>query len=309
VGEPMRHESFRKSFHYGEHADMQMKFLASMSDEEAADALAGILARLGETFDTGDLGRVRDAVYAAQVAAYAGDDAPTVEDAPFTPLAGDLAGLRLALVSAGGVFRVDDDPMGPDGPSQQESLGLIKQFLRGTATLSQIPKGTPDSALTARHPRIRRAYGAARPGDGLPARRAARARGRGPGAPRGHALRLHRRHLAAATAGAGGAAVGAAPRGRGRRRLSAGRHLTRLPRVGRTRRPGPRGRRVPTASVFVRAFAHVARRLRTPRVLVTPHLMVRTIGLVGCPRPAEAPSPREAGDVPSPGAARAGSAR
>jgi hypothetical protein len=34
-------------------------------------------------------------------------------------------------------------------------------------------------------------------------------------------------------------------------------------------------------SVFVRPFAHVARRLRTPRVLVTPHLMVRTIGLVG----------------------------
>jgi hypothetical protein len=40
---------------------MQMKFLASMSVEEADDALAGILARLGETFDTG-VGRVREAV-------------------------------------------------------------------------------------------------------------------------------------------------------------------------------------------------------------------------------------------------------
>lgn len=34
-------------------------------------------------------------------------------------------------------------------------------------------------------------------------------------------------------------------------------------------------------SVFVRAFAHIAGRLRVPRVLVTPHLMGRTIGPVG----------------------------
>jgi hypothetical protein len=34
-------------------------------------------------------------------------------------------------------------------------------------------------------------------------------------------------------------------------------------------------------SVFVQAFAHVAERLRLPRVLVTPHLMGRTMGPVG----------------------------
>jgi len=34
-------------------------------------------------------------------------------------------------------------------------------------------------------------------------------------------------------------------------------------------------------SVFVRAFAHVAGQLQVPRVLVTPHLMGRTIGPVG----------------------------
>jgi hypothetical protein len=118
---------------------MQMKFLASMSDEQADDALAGILARLGETSTPASVACARPCRPPWSLPT-ASDDAPTVEDAPFTPLAGDLAGLRLALVSAGGVFRVDDDLMGPDGPSQQESLGLIKQFLRGTATLSQIPK-------------------------------------------------------------------------------------------------------------------------------------------------------------------------
>lgn len=144
--------SFRKSFYYGEHSDMQAKFLATMTDEQAAGALADVLARLGEAFDTGDLEPVREAVYAAQVAAYAADDEPTVADAPFTTWTGRLADHRLALVSAGGVFRLGDDPMGPDGPSQQESLTLIKDFLSGTPTLSVIPRDTTDAELTARHP-------------------------------------------------------------------------------------------------------------------------------------------------------------
>ncbi|GAC1611680.1 MAG: hypothetical protein NVS3B26_26950 [Mycobacteriales bacterium] len=153
VDETMSFESFRKSFYYGEHSDMQAKFLAAMTDEQAADALADVLARLGEAFDTGDLEPVRAAVYAAQVNAYTeGDDAPTVPDAPFTPWTGTLSEHRLALVSAGGMFRLEDDPMGPDGPTQQESLPLIKDFLRSAPTLSAIPRETPDSQLTSRHP-------------------------------------------------------------------------------------------------------------------------------------------------------------
>jgi hypothetical protein len=34
-------------------------------------------------------------------------------------------------------------------------------------------------------------------------------------------------------------------------------------------------------SIFVRPFAHVAGRLRVPRVLVTPHLLGRTVGPAG----------------------------
>lgn len=151
-GRAMSFEDFRRSFYYGSHTDMQFKFLASLDDTDAADAVADVLAALGDAFDTGDLEPVRDVVYQAQVAAYAGDDAPTVSDAPFTPVTGELADMRLALISAGGVFRVDDDPMGPDGPTQQESLGLIKDFIRGTPTLSRIPTDTPDTELTARHP-------------------------------------------------------------------------------------------------------------------------------------------------------------
>ncbi|MGH3341531.1 MAG: glycine/sarcosine/betaine reductase selenoprotein B family protein [Carbonactinosporaceae bacterium] len=150
--EPMTFEDFQRSFFYGDHADMQFKFLAKMSEEQAADAVAAILARLGEAFDTGNFETVRDAAYRAQVEAYAGDDTPTVEDAPFAPVRSDLAESRLALISAGGVYRVDDDPMGPDGPTQERSLSLIKHFLRGSPTLSRIPRQTPNAQLTARHP-------------------------------------------------------------------------------------------------------------------------------------------------------------
>jgi hypothetical protein len=38
---------------------------------------------------------------------------------------------------------------------------------------------------------------------------------------------------------------------------------------------------IPTVSVFVRAFRHKAVELQVPRVLVTPHLMGRTVGPVG----------------------------
>lgn len=48
-------EEFRRSFYYGDRADMQFKYLARMSDEAAADAIADVLATVGETLDTGDL--------------------------------------------------------------------------------------------------------------------------------------------------------------------------------------------------------------------------------------------------------------
>jgi hypothetical protein len=146
-------EDFRRSFYYGEHVDMQFKYLAGMTDEAAADAIAAVLAAVGETLDTGDLDGLREVAYRAQVAGYRPAEpvvAPT--EIPFTPLPGPLAGLTLALISAGGIFRIDDDPMGPEGPSQQDALALINEFLRGTPTLSTIGVDTSNDQLTARHP-------------------------------------------------------------------------------------------------------------------------------------------------------------
>jgi hypothetical protein len=100
----MSFESFRV-FYYGGHSDIQAKFLAFMTDEQAAGVLADVLEGLGAAFATGDLGPARETVYAPQVTAYSGDDTPLVPDAPFTSWTGALQDHRLALVSAGGVHR------------------------------------------------------------------------------------------------------------------------------------------------------------------------------------------------------------
>lgn len=41
---------------------------------------------------------------------------------------------------------------------------------------------------------------------------------------------------------------------------------------------------IPTVAVFIRAFRHVAEAMTVPRVLVTPHLMGRTVGPPGARR-------------------------
>ncbi|MGH3443177.1 MAG: glycine/sarcosine/betaine reductase selenoprotein B family protein [Nitriliruptorales bacterium] len=151
---PLTFEEFRRSFYYGSRTDMQFKYLARMSDEDAADAITAILKALGEAFDTGDWESVRRAAFLAQVAGYEPPEPvePEFDDAPFQPLDGPLSRVDLALVSAGGVFHPDADPMGPDGPSQEEVPPRIQEFLKGTPSLTEIPGDVRVEELSARHP-------------------------------------------------------------------------------------------------------------------------------------------------------------
>lgn len=150
----MTFEEFRRSFYYGSRSDMQFKYLARMSDEDAADAIAMILATVGEAFDTGDWEAVRRAAFLAQVAGYEPSEPvePEFADAPFQPLPAPLSELDLALISAGGVYERAADPLGPDGPSQEEILPRIGEFLKGAPTLTEIPGDVRLEVLSARHP-------------------------------------------------------------------------------------------------------------------------------------------------------------
>jgi hypothetical protein len=147
-------EAFRRSFYYGSRADMQFKFLASMSDDDAADTIARLLQLVGGAVDTGEWGSVQQAVLDAQVAAYrpAEPVEPEVADTPFAAPPASLGAVRLAVLTAGGVFRRGHDPLGPDGPTQAEVLEQISEYLRAAPELTEIPVDTPTGNLTARHP-------------------------------------------------------------------------------------------------------------------------------------------------------------
>lgn len=99
-GAPMTFEAFRRSFSYGSRTDMQFKYLASMGDEDAADAIARLLEAVGAAFDTGDWEHVREVAFETQVSVYRRPDVePEVETAPFQRLASPLPEVPLALLS------------------------------------------------------------------------------------------------------------------------------------------------------------------------------------------------------------------
>lgn len=76
-------EEFRRSFYYGSRSDLHFKFLASLSDENDAEFVRQLLETLGDVFDTGRYGRVRELVYDWQVRAYAGEAKYPYDDGPF----------------------------------------------------------------------------------------------------------------------------------------------------------------------------------------------------------------------------------
>lgn len=151
-------EEFRQSFNYGSRTDLLFKVLGNrnMSDEDAGEFFRGLLEKLGDAFDTGDYGPVYDHCFQWQVYGYTPKEGAQpqfqYDAAPWTPLRRPVSRSRLALISTGGLFVEGDDPLGPDGPTQEEAVPRIQEFLRGPPSLATIPKDTPASRLCVRHP-------------------------------------------------------------------------------------------------------------------------------------------------------------
>ncbi len=151
-------EEFRRSLSYGTRTDLLFKVLGgrNLSDGEVAEFFRGLLELLGDAFDTGDYETIRDYCFRWQVTGYTPREGTSpqfqYDTAPWAPLAKPLNQVRLALISTGGVFVEGHDPLGPNGPSQQEAVLHIQEFLRGDPTLATIPRDTPAALLRVRHP-------------------------------------------------------------------------------------------------------------------------------------------------------------
>lgn len=146
-------EEFKNSFAYGSRTDLNFKFLAGLTNQEAGKFVQDLLWKLGDVIDDGQFVRIVEHIYEWQVHAYAGAGNCAYEEGPFAPLKRPLSESRLVLISSSGHFveGEDPEPLGIKNMTQAEAAERILQCIRSEPTLSAIPVGTPREKLVVRH--------------------------------------------------------------------------------------------------------------------------------------------------------------
>lgn len=145
--------AFKNSFAYGSRSDLNFKFLKNLADADAGQFFQELLAKLGDTFDDGDLTRIEEHVFTWQARAYAGASHWTYATGPFAPLRKPLPAARVALLTSSGHFVEghDPEPFGIKAMTQTEAMARIDDFLKEEPMLSVIPRDTPVEQLRVRH--------------------------------------------------------------------------------------------------------------------------------------------------------------
>jgi hypothetical protein len=146
-------EDFKRSFSYGYRSDLSFKFLAGLSDQDAADFFQGLLWKIGQVFDDGDFSRIIRHVTDGQIQAYAKPGRWTYDDDLFSPLPKPLSESRLVLITSTGHFveGQDPEPFGVKDMTQQEAVSRINDFLKAEPILTAIPMDVPFEKLRVRH--------------------------------------------------------------------------------------------------------------------------------------------------------------
>lgn len=148
-------EDYKDSFSYGTRPDLNFKFMAALSEAEGAQYIQDLLWKIGDALNAGDLDILREHVIQGQTDAYMGGTPKwTYDEGDFTPLTKPLSESKVGLLTSSGHFVVGDDPnpFGRTDLTQEESIGMISDFLKTPPTLSAIPIDTPDEQITVRHP-------------------------------------------------------------------------------------------------------------------------------------------------------------
>ena len=147
-------EEFKNSFSYGSRTDLNFKFLAKLSDVQAAKFLQELLQKLGDAFDDGNFRRLIQHTYDWQRMAYAGSEIKfTYHDGSFTLLSKPVSESRLLLLTSSGHFVEGDDPkpLWALNMTQEEATARVEEFLKEAPQLSSIPIETTKERLCVRH--------------------------------------------------------------------------------------------------------------------------------------------------------------
>ncbi len=148
---------FKNSFFYGSRSNLNVKFLADLSADEAGRFVAEMLGAVSRLLDDDDSSPLVARFVEWQRDAYQGHLEGkarfTYDEGPFAALSKPLNESRVALLTSSGHFISGDDPepFGVEAMTQQEAESRIAEFLKTEPSLSTIPLDTPGDALHVRH--------------------------------------------------------------------------------------------------------------------------------------------------------------
>lgn len=153
-------ETFKEyvdSFSYGSRTDLLFKFLKNAPEEAAETYIQDLLRELGEVVDTGDLSKLFEITYEAQLEANSppGEDPRwKYDDAPFATLSKPLSEMTVGLLTSSGHY-VEGEPHAPPelaDYTQEEATKHIGEYGRAKPFLSAVPVDLPQEELGVHQP-------------------------------------------------------------------------------------------------------------------------------------------------------------
>ena len=147
----------KNSFFYGSRNNLFFKYLGgkNISENEFTVFLEKLLNVIVDDIDKDEFSELKELIFDSQIKGYLpkiDNDKYTYEDTPWTEFNKPLKDSKLSLISAGGVFCKDDDPVEPKGMTQEDAISKISEFLKSPPTLAEIPNNISTDKLSVRHP-------------------------------------------------------------------------------------------------------------------------------------------------------------
>ena len=147
----------KNSFFYGSRNNLFFKYLGgkNISENEFTVFLEKLLNVIVDDIDKDEFSELKELIFNSQIKGYlpkTNKDKYTYEDTPWTGFNKSLKESKLSLISAGGVFCTDNDPIEPKGMTQEDAIKKISEFLKSPPTLAEIPNNISTERLSIRHP-------------------------------------------------------------------------------------------------------------------------------------------------------------
>ncbi len=146
-------KDFKNAFSYGERNNLNFKFLAHLSEKEAADFIETSFQLMEDGLNGRFPGRLIEHIIQGQKKVYSVPGKFTYETGIFHALGKKVSEATIGLCTSSGHFVKGDDPkpLGVEGMTQTEAVYRIQEFLRETPQLSAIPKSVEMKNLQVRH--------------------------------------------------------------------------------------------------------------------------------------------------------------